>query len=139
MIRVTNIRAAYWIVLVLVLCAAPSCSKDDQTTKEQNNADWQNKIAFDLSQIRPDGLTGPPDGLVSVSYEFCIPKDKAFLDEVLAVDPAIKSTPESPGRIGCGKTEYLCIGDTHNPRWKDILRQLASLDYVTRIERTYWE
>ena len=139
MMRVPNIRAAYWIVSALVLCAALSCSKSDKTTKEQDNSGWQNKIAFDLSQIHPDGLTGPPDGLVRVSYEFCIPKDKAFLDRVLAIDPTIKCSLESPGRIGCGKTEYLCIGDTHNSRWKDILQQIASLDYVTRIERTYWE
>ena len=134
-----NNRAAYWIVLVLILFAVLSCSKSDQTTKEHGNGDWQDKIAFDLSQIHPDGLTGPPYGLVSVSYEFCIPKDKEHLDRVLAIDSTIKSVSEAPGRIGCGKTEYLCVGDTHNPRWREILQQIATLDFVKGIERTYWE
>ncbi|UCH84515.1 MAG: hypothetical protein JSW50_02140, partial [Candidatus Latescibacterota bacterium] len=101
--------------------------------------DWKDKIAFDLSQIRPDGLTGPPDGLVAVSYEFCIPKDEELLNRVLAVDSTIKIQPESPGRIGCGKDEYLCIANTHKPNWKEILRRIAALDYVMRIERTHWE
>lgn len=126
----------------MILFAALSCNNSDKSTEEKKvpeSSGWQNKIAFDLSQIRPDGLTGPPDGLVSVSYEFCIPNDKPFLDEVLSIDPAIKFMMEARGRIGCGKTEVLCIGDTHNPRWKDILQEIASLDYVARIERTVWE
>jgi len=123
----------------LVLCAALSCGKNGNTSKEQDTNAWQEKVAFDLSQIRPDGLTGPPDGLVSVSYEFCIPKSAEFLNVVLSIDSTIKTQPESPGRIGCGKTQYLCMGDTHNPRWKEILRQIASLEYVDRIERVYFE
>jgi hypothetical protein len=31
------------------------------------------------------------------------------------------------------------MGDTHNPRWREILHHLALLDFVTRIERTDWE
>jgi hypothetical protein len=119
--------------------AVGDSAKDDKSTAGESANRWQRKIAFDMSQIRPDGITGPPDGLVSVSYEFCIPGDDELLDRVLAIDPTIKYAREAPGRIGCDKTQYLCMGDTHNPHWKDILRQIAELDFVTRIERTYWE
>jgi hypothetical protein len=139
MAATVNIRAVNWTALMLVLIAVASCGENEKTTKQQDSGDWQNKIAFDLSQIRADGLTGPPDAMVSVAYEFCIPRDRVLLARVLAIDSTVKYTAEAPGRIGCGKTEYLCMGDTHTPRWRDILRQIASLDYVTRIERTDWE
>jgi len=126
-------------MMFVIPCAILACAKADKTDTEKDDTTWRDKIAFDLSQIRPDGLTGTPDGLVSVSYEFCIPKDDEIIERVMAIDPTIKRMSEAPGRIGCGKTEILCIGSTHNPRWREILRQIASLDFVERIERTDWE
>ena len=100
---------------------------------------WQQKIHFDLSGIRADGLTGPADGLVSVSYEFCIPGKQQFLAEVLAIDSSIQYSTGSPGRVGCGESDYLCIGDTHKPNWREILQQIAALAYVKRIQRAWFE
>ncbi len=36
------------------------------------------KVELDLARLDADGLRGPPDGKVSVSYEFCIPKQSWF-------------------------------------------------------------
>lgn len=134
-----NTRCVVVFLLAALSAVSLSCTRDDESAGEQNTNAWRNKIAFDLSQIRPDGLTGPPDGLVSVSYEFCIPKNPELVKEVLAIDPAVQLAAEAPGRIGCGDSEYLCLGDTHKPNWREILKRIASLDYVTRIERTHWE
>ncbi|NLX24759.1 MAG: hypothetical protein GXY61_02195, partial [Lentisphaerae bacterium] len=48
------------------------------------------KIEFDLSALDADGLIGPPDGKVSVAYEFAIPDTEACRAEVLAIDPSIQ-------------------------------------------------
>lgn len=92
------------------------------------------KIKFDISLISPDGLIGPPDGLRSISYEFCIPAIHEAVKTIHTIDSQIDIDRQSPGRIGCGKNQYLCIGHTHNKQWKDILLAVASLDYVERIE-----
>lgn len=97
------------------------------------------KITFDISAISAEGLIGPPNGLRSVSYEFCIPAQEQSLKEVQAIDPSIKYYANSPGRIGCHGNQYLCIGDTHNPQWKEILLSIAGLDYVERIDQFYGE
>lgn len=128
------------ISLVVVSMIGVSCGDGgDGNSNNKQSEDWQQKIAFDLSDIGSNGLTGSPDGLVSVSYEFCIPKDREMLDGVLAIDPNIQCTSGPPGRVGCTKTEYLCLGNTHDPRWRDILQRIAQLDYVSRIERSVWE
>lgn len=40
--------------------------------------DPMQKVELDLARLDADGLRGPPDGKVSVSYEFCIPKQSWF-------------------------------------------------------------
>ena len=74
------------------------------------------KIHFDLSAFNEDGLYGPPDGLRSAAYEFCIPARQDLAGEVLSIDPTVQIYPSSPGRIGCGSDEYLCIGSTGRTR-----------------------
>lgn len=91
------------------------------------------KIEFDLSQISPEGLIGPPDGLRSLRYEFCIPADDQMLAEVRAIAPEIQCYRASRGRIGCSREHYLCINETHHPNWQATLRAIAGLDNVTRI------
>jgi hypothetical protein len=97
------------------------------------------KITFDISQISPEGLIGPPGGLRSLSYEFCIPAQDQFIEEVKSIDPNITIFPQSRGRIGCNSEQYLCLNDTHNPRWQEILFSLASLDFIEKIDRFYGE
>lgn len=50
------------------------------------------KIKFNIDDIRPDGLRGPDDGLVSVSYEFCVPNNEAVLAEVRRIAPGVRFT-----------------------------------------------
>ena len=98
---------------------------------------WK-KIEFDLSQLDKDGLTGPPDGKVALSYEFCIPNTDARKAEVKAIDRTVQFMPGSSGRIGSGKGECLCIGSTRAD-YRDVLGRLAGLPYVKRIIRCHFE
>jgi heat shock protein HslJ len=94
------------------------------------------KITFDPGAISEAGLAGPPDGLVAVAYEFCIPATPTYVAEVQRIDPTVRTQPGSPGRIGCRPgAEVLCVGSTHQPGWRSVLQQLAALDYVARIDR----
>lgn len=97
------------------------------------------KLGFDFSELDEHGLIGPPDGKVAVSYEFCVPKDASVVDEVRTIDPSVAIQAGSPGRVGCGPTQVLCIGSTHQPNSREILSRLCELDYVSRIERAFFE
>jgi hypothetical protein len=92
------------------------------------------KILFDLSEFNDDGLYGPPDGLRAAMYEFCIPARTDLAAEVASIDPTVQLYRGSPGRIGCTSDEYLCIGSTGQPGFREVLANLAQLDYVSRIQ-----
>ncbi len=98
---------------------------------------WQ-KITFDRSQISESGLVGPPSGLRSLSYEFCLPATAAALATVREIDPTLQAS-RSPGRIRCQRNQYLVIGDTHKPNWREILTQLVQLDTIQRIDEFWGE
>jgi hypothetical protein len=97
------------------------------------------KIKFNLDDIRPDGLRGPDDGLLSVSYEFCVPNDEKTLAEVRRIAPGVAIHVGSKGRIGCGEDQALCIGTTHGPDWRKELMGIAELGYVVEIAECYFE
>jgi hypothetical protein len=99
---------------------------------------WQ-KIDLDLQSIDRDGLRGPADGKVAVSYEFAIPNTEECKAEVRAIDPTMKFMPGSQGRIRAPKTGCLCIGSTHQASYRDVLRRLAELPYVERIIECHFE
>jgi len=115
-------------LLALNLCL--SCTPTEPREKTMD------KIRFDLSKINEDGLQGPPDGLRSVSYEFCIPEARKA--EVSRIDPTVEFS-RSPGRIGCGEGELLCIGQTHQENYREVLARLAALDYVREIREAFFE
>jgi hypothetical protein len=92
------------------------------------------KIHFDLSEFNDDGLYGPPDGLRAAMYEFCIPARADPAAEVASIDPSVQIYASSPGRIGCASNEYLCIGSTGLPGFREVLANLAQLEYVSRIQ-----
>ena len=92
------------------------------------------KIHFDLSEFDDDGLYGPPDGLRAAMYEFCIPARSDLAAEVASIDPTVQIYAGSPGRIGCASDEYLCIGSTGQPSFREVLANLAQLEYVFRIQ-----
>ncbi len=99
---------------------------------------WQ-KITFDISKLDESGLYGPPDGKRALSYEFCIPDTVQNRTEVKRIDPTVKFFAQSPGRIGCGETENLCIGSTHQKDFRRILQRLTDLTYVHRIDESFIE
>ena len=107
--------------------------------REKSVAGSESAITFDLEGVSEEGLVGPPDGLRAVAYEFCVPEDEEAIAEVLEIDPSLAFHPGSPGRIGCGEGEVLCIGSTHQPGWRAVLTALADLEYVARIDRSFAE
>jgi hypothetical protein len=92
------------------------------------------RIHFYLSEFTDDGLYGPPDGLRAAMYEFCIPAGADLAVEVASIDPTVQIYASSPGRIRCGSDEYLCIGSTGQPGFRELLANLAQLDYVSGIQ-----
>jgi hypothetical protein len=97
------------------------------------------KLDFKLEDLDENGLIGPPDGKVAVSYELCVPRDQKLVDEVRSIDPSIAIHADSRGRIGCSPLEVLCLGSTHQRGFREVLEKLCGLPYVRRIERTWFE
>ncbi|PZV13853.1 MAG: hypothetical protein DCF20_14390 [Pseudanabaena sp.] len=92
----------------------------------------RDKITIDMASISDDGLIGEGSGVKSIDYEFCISATPSALAEVQRIDPTVQCS-RSRGRIGCQANQYLCIGSTYQKNWRNVLYQLASLDYVKQI------
>lgn len=122
----------------IVAYALVSCTVVGPVDPPQG-AGMSDKIRLDLSRLNDEGLIGPPNGLRSLAYEFCIPARSDLADEVRAIDQTAQVYPNSRGRIGCTGGEYLCIGHTQQAAYRTVLARLAGLDYVTRIEPSYGE
>jgi hypothetical protein len=102
------------------------------------DAGWASKLGFDADLVGEDGLYGPPDGRRALDYEFCIPDAACIREQVSAIDPSVRFST-SPGRIGCADGDLLAIGNSHQPGFQEVLRQLAELPYVRRIEPAWFE
>lgn len=111
----------------------------DGCSSPAKEAAIQAKIQLDLEAIGDDGLIGPPGGRRAMHYEFCIPADPQRAAEVQGIDPSVVISEDSQGRIGCGPDEWLCLGHTHQPEARDVLRRLARLPYVYVIRPCFWE
>lgn len=96
-------------------------------------------IRIDLGAIGDDGLTGPPEGRRAVSYEFCVPDDPAAIAEVEHIDATVRVHRGSPGRVGCAAAQVLCVGSTHQPDFRGVLRRLAALRSVREIREAHFE
>jgi hypothetical protein len=121
---------------VLLLCAS---SGDPLADSAASGSKAMEKIRFDLSLLNDDGLYGPPDGLRALHYEFCIPAAESYVEQVRAIDPTVEVMRGSRGRIGCSEEQYLCVGSTHQPGFREVLARLAELPFIERIEQTDWE
>ena len=114
----------------------------DQVCANQKNKSVQcnkEKIVFDVNAIDRNGLVGPLDGKVSVVYEFCIPYENKYLEEVKSIDPLLNCYHGSKGRIGCQENEYLCLGNTHDKDFKSKLCQLSNREYIKQIAQCFFE
>ena len=125
------LASALGAAALLLACAGGRNSAEDAAALA--------KVHLDLAAINADGLAGPPDGLRAVSYEFCIPANEVAVAEVAAIDRTVEVQRGARGRIGCSAAEYLCVGSTHQPGYRDVLVRLARLDYVAAIEPGYGE
>ncbi len=96
-------------------------------------------IRFDLTRLNPEGLQGPADGLRALHYEFCIPDQIEVITAVTAIDPTLDLIRSSPGRIGCGKDQILCLGHTHQPNYRQVLEQLDRHPQVGEIQEAVFE
>lgn len=127
--RLTTIALlALW---TLAACQRPAAPPEDPAV-------WK-KIKLDFRNIDADGLTGPPDGKVSVYYEFCIPADDKSLRKVRKIDPTANVMKGSKGRVGCSSAQWLIIGNTRQARYQRVLYELACLPYVEKIQQTFFE
>ncbi len=96
------------------------------------------KIRFDLSVLGDSGLYGPTDGLRALDYEFCIPDRPDTVARVRSIDGSVRMH-RARGRIGCVESELLCIGNTHQPGFREVLAALSRLPFVARIDQAFFE
>jgi hypothetical protein len=102
-------------------------------------ATTRSKIRFGLDRVDANGLQGPPDGLRALHYEYCIPDQTEAIREVTAIDSTLQIQRGSPGRVGCGANELLCLGHTHQPVYRAVLEGLAALPFVIEIHEAVFE
>jgi len=121
------------LVLVLLGCG-PTTGKEITISDPDRQ-----KIHFDLSELNEEGLRGPPDGLRSLTYEFCVPADPKYVDEVKSIDPTAQVVIGSPGRIQCPPEQYLVMGNTHQENFRFVLFNLARFGYIQSIEESFFE
>jgi len=133
-ISASTLRVA--IVIIATVSLAGCSAAKGPGTDQWPEAD---KIKFRLDNIGPDGLRGPPDGLVAVAYEFCVPASELKYQEVRKIDPSLQINPHARGRIGCASGQALAIGETHQPDWRQVLQALSALAYVDEIRECFFE
>jgi hypothetical protein len=127
-------------MLRIVLSLLLLLSAGSLDTINSQESQGESKIRFDLSPISESGLIGVGTGKRSFAYEFCIPANPRAVREVFSIDPSLKIYPRSSGRVGCKPgEEYLCMGETHQVGWREILFKLADLPYIKVIEPYYGE
>ncbi len=123
------------VAILLSALVLSACSHLDGLLKDK----VQQKVEFDLTRLDADGLYGPADGKRSLSYEFCIPAHVNTARQVMSIDLTAIVYKESPGRLQCGKEQYLVVGDTYQANYLVILKKLVELQYVTRIQEAFFE
>jgi hypothetical protein len=121
------------------LCAGPEAGIDQEAADGASGLKPQSKIRFDLDRFDAEGLQGPPDGLRALHYELCIPDRPDAIGTVTGIDPTLEIHRGSPGRIGCGTTELLCLGHTHQRDYRAVLERLATLPFVKEIREAFFE
>ncbi|ROS04807.1 hypothetical protein EDC56_0320 [Sinobacterium caligoides] len=119
---------------ILAVLLLPACASFWQPSGKPATS-----LAIDLSSFNNMGLYGPPDGLRSLSYEFCIPADTAILRRIETIDVKARVYRSSPGRIGCNDHQWLMISDTHRPDYRKVLGRLAAEPVIDKIAPVWFE
>lgn len=100
----------------------------------------RSKITFNIDDFTDGGLReGPKGEFNAISYEFCIPADEKIFKEVLKIDTTVMVMKGSKGRSGCSDKEWLCIGSSGQPGFKNVILKLAELSCIRKISETFWE
>lgn len=123
------------VILISVAAWIAACS---QKPAPEDPAVW-NKVKIDFNRLDENGLSGPPDGKVAVSYEYCIPADDKYWNEVKKIDGTSQIQKGSKGRVGCTANQWLVLGSTHQKNYRRVIYELASLTYVQQIQETFFE
>jgi hypothetical protein len=114
----------------------------NSTKKEGINAERENcissKIKFKLANFDKQGFLREDDLKNPIDYEFCIPNTAEALNKIKEIDSSIKPT-KSKGRTKCKEGYVLMMGNSYGKDIKKILCNLSQLEYVTGINRVYWE
>ncbi len=108
-------------------------------TEPDSDATGAGKIAFDLARLNVDGLQGAADGLRALHYEFCLPDRADTLAAVRGIDPSVEIQRSAPGRARCRPGELLCLGNTHQPGFRQVLQRLAALPAIREIHESFFE
>jgi len=120
------------------LLAAMAILSACKTQKPMENPDPWRKIKIDFKNIDAEGMVGQGKGKVALNYEFCVPREEKNWKQVCKIDPTAQRS-ESRGRVGCKEDQWLIIGTTNQKNYQRVLYELASLDFVARIDQVFWE
>lgn len=123
------------IALSLIIgVQAAACPPRWESQSAASAHSTERKITFDRSNDAADGTAAR-----SLRYEFCIPAEATYREQVEAIDPSVTFHADSRGRIGCGRNQYLCLGETQGENWRAVVLALARLDFVERIDQSFGE
>lgn len=107
---------------------------------EITEADPLTKITIKLDDFNYEGYRKSPDGGThTINYEFCIPANDSIFSYVSSIDKTLGLYKTSKGRSGCSDKEWLCIGSSLQPGFKNTIIKLAGLSYIRKISETFWE
>lgn len=122
----------FLLIAVSLLCLSTTCNNKALPQSSP-------KITFDLDQIGEDGLGKQAGSKVAIDYEYCIPADEKYVTIIQKIDPNFKIMKKSRGRIGCTKSQWLCMGNTYQKDWRNVLLTLADQTFIAQIDRAFFE
>jgi len=135
----TNTKYFNHSILFIFLFLHFSCNsaKKEGVSVTQENC-IQTKIKFKLANFDKQGLLREDDLKNPIDYEFCVPNTPEALNTIKEIDSSIKPT-KSKGRTKCKEGYVLMMGNSYGKDIKKILCNLSQLEYITEINRVYWE
>ncbi len=118
---------------IIIFLLLSGCSVFQPATQKKA----EEKMDFSFSKLDKKGLIKKRG--TSLAYEFCIPNESEYLDKIKSIDQTIAIYKSSTGRIGCGENQILCIGETMDKNYKEIIIALTNLPYVKNINESFFE
>jgi len=118
---------------IIIFLFLSGCSVFQPATQKKA----EEKMDFSFSKLDKKGLIKKRG--TSLAYEFCIPNESEYLDKIKSIDQTIAIYKSSTGRIGCGENQILCIGETMDKNYKEIIIALTNLPYVKNINESFFE